>query len=164
MQCDKSNDMTGASNIYVSTWLSPEPLLSFASFLGDNMNHISDIFITYSSSNSFIFNCCLIFHFMNKSQDSYLFLYWWHIGWSFFTNMENNGNIFPCKNIPIRPSFVHGWDFFTCIYYQVMGYTHFANWNIAKLLSKDFGPIYSPTSDTWEFSFLHICHRLVSSY
>lgn len=87
--------------MYLSTWLSPEPLLSLVSFPGDNMNHISDVFITWSSSNSFTFNCCLIFHFMNKSQDSSPFPYWRHIGWNFLLTQKimgiySHAKIFRC--------------------------------------------------------------------
>lgn len=83
--------------VYLSTWLSPGPLLSLVSFLGDNVNHILNIFTTYSSSNSFTFNCCLVLHYMNKPQYSYPFPYWWHRGClKFLTNTENNGKIFLC--------------------------------------------------------------------
>lgn len=66
--------------IYLSAWLSPKPWLSLVSFLGDNMNHISNIFITCSSWNSFIFNCCLIFHYMGKPQ---IVTHFSIDGWSF---------------------------------------------------------------------------------
>lgn len=122
--------------IYLSAWLSPKPWVSLVSFLGDNMNHISNIFITYSSWNWFIFNCHLIFHYMDKPQTVIHFPI---DGWRFLLIQKI------MENIPIHASCIHGWNFLTCIYWQLMGYTYTLHiyWNIAKLLSKDFEPIYN---------------------
>lgn len=61
------------------------------------MSHILNIFITQKSSNSFIFNCSLIFRYMNKPQENYPFPYPWQVGHlECFTKTENNEKMFLC--------------------------------------------------------------------